>query len=59
MKIHACDKATFSDLSSFTKRKLASHVKAYQCHTLTTNMHTIQKSYKDIKFLAKDHGKHP
>jgi hypothetical protein len=33
MKIQACDKAKFSDLSSFTKRRLASHVKAYPCHT--------------------------
>jgi hypothetical protein len=59
MKIQACDKAKISDLSSFTKRRLASHVKAYPCHTGATNMHTIQRSYKDIKFSAKDHGKHP
>jgi hypothetical protein len=43
----------------FTKRRLASHVKAYPCHTWATNMHTVQRSYKDIKLSAKDHCKHP
>jgi hypothetical protein len=58
MDIQACDKETFSDLSSFTKRRLASHVKAYPCHTRATNMHTTQRAYKDIKLSTKDHCKH-
>jgi hypothetical protein len=49
----------FSDLSSFIKRWLTSYVKAYPCHILAKNMHTIQRSYKDTKFLTKDHCKHP
>jgi hypothetical protein len=49
----------FSDLSNFIKRWLTSNVKAYPCHILDKNMHIIQRSYKEIKFLTKDHCKHP
>jgi hypothetical protein len=49
----------FSDLSNFIKRWLTSNVKACPCHILAKNMHIIQRSYKDIKFLTKDHCKHP
>jgi hypothetical protein len=49
----------FSDWSNFIKRWLTSNVKAYPCHILAKNMHIIQRSYKDIKFLTKDHCKHP
>jgi hypothetical protein len=45
----------FSDLSSFIKRWLTSNLKACPCHTLAKKMHIIQRSYKDIKFLTKDH----
>jgi hypothetical protein len=49
----------FSDLSNFIKRWLTSNLKAYPCHILAKNMHIIQRSYKEIKFLTKDHCKHP
>jgi hypothetical protein len=49
----------FSDLSSFIKRWLTSSLKAYPCHIVAKNMHIIQRSYKEIKFLTKDHWKHP
>jgi hypothetical protein len=49
----------FSDLSSFIKRWLTSNLKAYPCHILAKNVHIIQRSYKDIKFLTNDHCKHP